>query len=177
MTGPSHPQGVAGMTSAAATLLQAVASSDISDAGTQRLATTVPAASAHHALGALHRTPVPQRERREAPGDFDTTATPTAAPQHIRYVISPLVLAFITLPTRFSTVHVAAAITISRPSRTHFKMKVCERPSGSSLGGIKSLEWRPLARQFFQSYSTSALSNAAEERRVDALLRVKQQDL
>ena len=67
MTSPSHPQGVASTTSAAATYLPALASSAISDAGTHGLAANVLAASGLHALGTIFITTVTQRETREAP--------------------------------------------------------------------------------------------------------------
>ena len=81
--GPSHHQGFAGTTSATATYLRAVPSSAYSNAGTHGLAAKVSAASGLHALGTLLRTPVTQRETREAPGDFDSQCNPdSSAPAH-----------------------------------------------------------------------------------------------
>ena len=70
-------------------------------------------------------------EKRAKPLETSTaTATPAAAPQHIKCVISPLVLVSITLPTRFSTVHVALVNATLRPFRTNLEMRVLRAALG-----------------------------------------------
>ena len=125
ITGHSHHKRVAGTTSAAATNLQAVVSSAISDAGSQRLAANVPAASGHHAFGALFQTPVTLRKTREAPGDFDRHSDlGGSAPAHQVRHLSP----------RPRSDHSPDSILdCPRPTREHDLTAVSNSPRNASL--------------------------------------------
>ena len=178
MTGPSHPQDGANTTSAAATYLQAVASSAISDAGTHRLATNVPAASGLNALGALFRTPVTQRETREAPKDFVRHSDPggSATAHQVRH-FSP----------RLRLQHSPDSI-LDRPRRSRERDLTVVSDSPRNASPSRGTRAAPSAASGPSSGGPSCANSpdrlqarleamCAEERRVDALLSAKQQDL
>ena len=160
MTGPSHPQGVAGTTASAATYLQAVASSAISDAGTHRLGANVPAASGLHALGTLLRTPVTQRNARSPwklrpPQRHRWQRLSTSG---VLFIPSSSIPSFFRLDSRPFT-SLQRLRPYGRLGLTS-ECKSCARPSGSPLGGIRSLERRPLARQHPRPSSDAPRSDA-----------------
>ena len=179
MTGPwPPPQGVAGTTSAAATYLTEVASSAISDAGTHGLAENVPVASGFHALGTLLRTPVTQRKMRKAPGHFDRHSDPGgSAPAHqVRH-----------LSTRPRFHHSPDSI-LDRTTRSCDRdlTVVSDSPRNASLvhdpRAALSAASGPSSEGPSRANSTDRLQlrleeMRAEESRVDALLRTKQQNL
>ena len=178
MTGPSKHQGVAGSTSAAATLLLAVASSAISDDGTHRLAANVPAASGLHAHRTLLLTPVTQRETCEAPGDFDRHSDPAGSAQarQVRHM-SPRPRFHHYFDSILDRTRRSRDRTLTTVSDALWNASPARDPraaysaaSGPSSGGFtRANSLNPLHARLE--------AMRAEERRMDALLRAKQQDL